>query len=195
MAEILFTAPPAPLAALIERSPTHHFAIGAALLTPGERSNVLWCIQDGLVRMYALDPNGNNHNLGFFGAGRFVSGQLTLRNGQICCGDQALGVAALIQTTAVAVPLDAIEQLRQQHTEVADWVIAQLLERASSQQRQATDLLQRSATDRYLDLLQTQPDIAKHVALHQIAGWLGITPVALSRIRRKLKALLPQEQH
>jgi CRP-like cAMP-binding protein len=179
---------PAALAAIIDQGTEQHFAVGAALLSPGECSNALWCIQAGLVRSYALDAHGKSRNLGFYGPGSFLSGQLTLENSQVCCGEQVLGVSALVATQAHAVSLKAINQLRQQDAEVANWIFRHLMLRTSSQQQHSADLLQRSATERYLELLKTQPDIAKSVALHQIADWLGITAVALSRIRRKLKA-------
>jgi CRP-like cAMP-binding protein len=179
---------PQTLAAFIEQRPVQHFTVGAALLTPNERSNTLWWIDSGLVRTYALDAQGNSRNLGFHGPGSFLCGQLTLQNGQVCCGGQALGVSALVTTEAISVPLKVIDQMRLQDTQIADWIIRYLLLHSSSQQQHNAALLQRSATERYQELLQTQPNIAHSVALHQIADWLGITPVALSRIRRKLKA-------
>ena len=40
-----------------------------------------------------------------------------------------------------------------------------------------------SAEERYLDLLESSPNILKRVPLKLIASYLGITPVSLSRIR------------
>jgi len=44
-----------------------------------------------------------------------------------------------------------------------------------------------SATERYLDLLANHPEIIKRVPLRDIASYLGITQVSLSRIRSELK--------
>ena len=63
---------------------------------------------------------------------------------------------------------------------------AQLLAINAQRLGREADLAQRSAGERYQELLATQPDIVDRVPLHQIAAWLGITPVALSRIRRRL---------
>jgi CRP-like cAMP-binding protein len=45
------------------------------------------------------------------------------------------------------------------------------------------DLQVLSATDRYLKLLQTYPEIFRKVPLRHIANYLGIAPKSLSRIR------------
>ena len=43
-----------------------------------------------------------------------------------------------------------------------------------------------SGREKYLDLIANFPEIALHVPLHQIASYLGITDVTLSRIRKGL---------
>lgn len=42
------------------------------------------------------------------------------------------------------------------------------------------------ATERYRQLIGSNPEIAKRIPLNYIASYLGITPESLSRIRRKL---------
>jgi len=45
----------------------------------------------------------------------------------------------------------------------------------------------RTATDRYIDLLNINPDLIQRVQLGHIASYLGITQVSLSRIRAEIK--------
>lgn len=45
----------------------------------------------------------------------------------------------------------------------------------------------KSASERYQELITTQPEIIKRVALGHIASYLGITQVSLSRIRAELR--------
>lgn len=46
--------------------------------------------------------------------------------------------------------------------------------------------LSESAEERYLKLMKEQPDLFQMVALKHIASYMGITPQALSRIRRRI---------
>jgi len=43
-----------------------------------------------------------------------------------------------------------------------------------------------SPEERYLQLLQTGRDVLKRMPQHYIANFLGITPVSLSRIRKRI---------
>lgn len=177
---------PNALAALIAATAVHEFAPGATLIAADEKSAPLWFVHDGLVRLYALAADGGSYNLGFHGSGEFVSARLALRDGRICCGERALGVDALQATRASALSLAAIDRLRHADAAVAAWLLDRLLEMNAERLGREADLAQRSATERYQQLLRKRPTIVEQVPLHQIAAWLGITPVALSRIRRRL---------
>jgi|SRR5690606_2247669 len=47
-------------------------------------------------------------------------------------------------------------------------------------------LLKHTAKERYLNLFNEQPDILKYIPLKYVASYIGITPQALSRIRRQI---------
>ena len=48
------------------------------------------------------------------------------------------------------------------------------------------DFLSKSAEQRYLELMQSQPDLILKIPVHRIARYLGIHPESLSRIRKKM---------
>ncbi len=50
----------------------------------------------------------------------------------------------------------------------------------------SVSLIADPAKERYLNLLQTKPDIIQNVPLKQIATYLGITDTSLSRIRKEI---------
>ena len=48
------------------------------------------------------------------------------------------------------------------------------------------NLLSKTAKELYLDLFSERPDLLKNIPLKHIASYIGITPQALSRIRRQI---------
>lgn len=54
--------------------------------------------------------------------------------------------------------------------------------------RRSVSLVKDNAKTRYLDFVAERPELLQRVPLFMIASYLGITPEALSRIRRELSA-------
>jgi CRP-like cAMP-binding protein len=55
-------------------------------------------------------------------------------------------------------------------------------------QRRIISLITQSAEERYMELLQTRPEVFEKIKQKYIAAYLGITPVSLSRIRSLISA-------
>ncbi len=73
------------------------------------------------------------------------------------------------------------------HTEIGNYlgrVAAEVLYVEKSTRE--LDLLTKTATERYLDLMERQPKLIQNIPLKHIASYIGITPQALSRIRKSI---------
>ncbi|HLP21477.1 MAG TPA: Crp/Fnr family transcriptional regulator [Chitinophagales bacterium] len=53
-------------------------------------------------------------------------------------------------------------------------------------QRRASSFILDSPEERYMNMLQQRPEILERVPQHMIASYLGVTPVSLSRIRKRI---------
>ena len=171
--------------------PLLRFNNGELLQPPDAEVDHVFRIESGLVRLYALEADGREFNHGFHGAGDWVFGRIVLRDGALCCDGRALGIAALRHGTAQRVTTAALECWRREDPVIAEYLFAQLMHFSAERIGRAQDQVLRSAEQRYRDLLRTQPDITSDVPLQQIAAWLGITPVALSRVRRRVHGSVP----
>lgn len=81
----------------------------------------------------------------------------------------------------------ALQELYRTDVHLANWGRV-LVERVWQQTEQQLIARQfRTAEERYADLLHHSPHLLQRVALGQIASYLGITQVTLSRVRARLK--------
>ncbi|MGY4385709.1 CRP-like cAMP-binding protein [Pedobacter sp. UYP24] len=152
------------------------------LLEEGTTASAYYLVEDGLIRFYVNDFNGNEITTQF-----------------ICENEIANEVSSLFQripsvqnvqavTDAVVWKIDfndfqhlyhSMESVREWGRE---WMSAQLFQ---TQQR-SIEMITQSASLRYLHLLEHRPQIIRQAPLKQIASYLGIADTSLSRIRKEL---------
>lgn len=154
---------------------------GATLLRLGEAPQHLWWIRQGLVRFYFLTPEGQERNKSFHVEGAWIGSGMPPRP-----APSPYAIEALEDTQLLELPYsELVECLRLFPTVAAlhEEAMACIFERQA--QREA-ELLSEDAATRYQRFLQEQPALAARLPLHHVASHLGITNVALSRIRGRL---------
>lgn len=152
------------------------------LLKEGKTADAYYLVENGLVRFYVHDFNGNEITTQF-----------------ICENEIANEVSSLFQrvpsvqniqavTDAVVWKIDFNDFQHLYHTLESvrewgrEWMSAQLFQ---SQQR-SIEMITQSASSRYLHLMEHRPQIIQQAPLKQIASYLGIADTSLSRIRKEL---------
>ncbi len=78
--------------------------------------------------------------------------------------------------------MDEISQLPY----IRDKAMNSIFERQYQYMRQLISFIKDSPEQRYLNLLREKPQIIQRVPLQYIATYLGVTPVSLSRIRKRV---------
>lgn len=153
----------------------------ALILKKGQVENFVSFIEQGIVRYYI--PRENKE----------ITFELTFANDFIGAYDSFLTrtpsvyhVEAITRTTLWRLTYDDVQELYRT-TESGN-----LIGRLSSERlflekaRRELSLLNDTAEQRYLNLFTEQPEIIKKVPLQYIASYIGITPQALSRIRKRI---------
>jgi len=168
--------------------PVETFAPGELLFAPDAVATHVWFLRRGLVRVFTLDAAGNEFNHDFLGDGEWVVGRVAWRALDVCCAERALGAAALRPSAAVRVGIAELDDWRGRDPEIAAYLVDTLMQLTAARYGREADLAQRSAEQRYVELIGRHPELLNTVPLREIAAWLAITPVALSRIRRRLGA-------
>jgi CRP-like cAMP-binding protein len=173
------------VSAFLDAARPRAFAAGEPIVRAGEVSDELHLICQGLARYHYVTREGKDFNKNFVGEGMVAASLSSIKLGQ----PSPFGVEALEATRTLAVP-GAF--LRAALDEDGFWqrfgrVLMEGL--ALSRERREASLLLLSAEERYDEFMRVHGDLLERVPLYHVASYLGITPVALSRIRRRKKTL------
>lgn len=162
--------------------PRRTFAAGDTLLRAGEAADKVWLVHKGLVRLYFLSAEGVERNKSFHAEGAWIAG-----------GMPPLVVPSLYTIEA----LEPVEAIELSYAALAacmrDFpVVKPVVDEAlgcvfAGQAVREAELLMQDAATRYQRFVEERPDLAARLPLHHVASHLGITNVALSRIRGRLR--------
>ena len=173
---------PAPALAAAASARAIHVNAGDALLRAGERWSTLFWVEGGVLRLYYLDLQGQSANKNFHLDGAMLWPLTPALAGR----PVDFWIEAITPARVWQLPWPAWQAA------CSDWPAWQALEHRTlaalldDKMRREQQFLQRSATQRYEDLCTQRPDWLARIPLRHLASYLGITDVALSRIRRRL---------
>lgn len=185
--QLLADVPDAELAKLLSLCRPAALCRGEHLLRAGETPRSLAFVESGLLRLYYLDADGREFTKSICMEGEVVAAYSAL----LLDEPSRLFIEALEDTRLLVVDYRAYQELAAGHPCWA--VVNQRRAEAlfiKKEQREAALLLDDAET-RYRQFLADHPGLEARVRQHHIASYLGITPVALSRIRARLRRVNP----
>lgn len=148
----------------------------------GERSTEVGLILNGVFRSFYVDQSGNDVTKNFTAQGEILLSYYA----HLTQSESKYYIQALEDSEILAAPISEFEkavegnyQLLLFYKKLVDGMLVKKEKHASS-----FTLL--NSEQRYQQFLTDYPGIEKRVKQYQIASYLGITPVTLSRIRKKL---------
>lgn len=154
---------------------------GQFLLQAGSSQRTLWLIQSGIVRHFNV-INGQEITRWIALPGTFTTSLRTFFYG--IPADESLEVIA--EARVAELTYEVWSEWIERHREVKDFLIDLLLKDCIGYEDRFAGLIGKSATERYLSLMEQHPDWIRQVPLEYIAQLIGTTPRHLSRIRREL---------
>ena len=159
-----------------------YFPSGEHIIRAGEEATDLCFMISGMVRHYYLSSRGKEFNICFTASGQLISNFSSL----VDTLPSPLYIQAIKPCECLSIPYRNFLSLSENYRE---WgmVRTKLLEDSLiTKDQRVAELLVLSATERYKKFLLNHPEIAAALPNYQIASYLGITDVALSRIRRRM---------
>lgn len=156
---------------------------GDYFIREGYKTNSFAFVYNGLFRYYYIDKKGNHFTKGFFAENSIIS-----------------AYSALIQNRESYFSIEALEDSKIMEFNYNKWKLLVedklcwqkfllfFIEKGyCTKESREREFLLYDSRQRYESFQKTFPGLDKRVKQHIIASYLGITPVALSRIKNKRK--------
>jgi CRP-like cAMP-binding protein len=157
----------------------------AYLLQEGEHSKYLAFVTKGCLRSYTIDGKGDEHIIQFAPEGWWISDLYSFLTGK----ESASFIDALEESDVLLLDSSCYETLCMTVPKFERYFRILLQNNYIATHRRVVASISLSAEEQYLQMLRESPAIVQRVAQRHIASYLGITPEALSRIRKRIAKL------
>lgn len=167
---------------LLQAAQAKSYGVGELLIAEGTFKKDLFFIQEGLVRAFVINKKGDEITTLLRWEHQLVA---SLDNIFL---DKAAthSYQALEPTQVLCLPYDSLQNILAQNPKLEanrKFFFQKHLEEAS---RRINSFILLSPEERYLELVESNPSLVNRVPDKYLAHILGITPVSLSRIRKRL---------
>jgi CRP-like cAMP-binding protein len=157
--------------------PKNHF-----ILKEGEVCNTYCFLQEGFMRSFTYDQEGNDITTGFYSKNMFVLDYVSLYKRT----PSKENIQALTACKLWCISYDDLQIYYHSVHEFREFGRLLLVNNFSILKQKVFSLLHETAEQRYANLIKSNPAIFQHTSLKNIASYLGITDTSLSRIRKEL---------
>ena len=160
-----------------------HYKKDQLLISQGQPAQKLYFLVKGIVRYMSISPEGKEFTQSFS-----------------CAPSVAGSTRAMTRKNPALFSIEALEDVLCFEFEWSNFFTTMkhqpgflaayncLLENMFiKKEEREYAFVQHTAEQRYLDFLEANPQLRDKIPLKMIASHIGITPIALSRIRKKLK--------
>lgn len=152
------------------------------ILEPGAVCKYTIFVERGLLRSYTVDEKGAEHILQFAMEGWWAADLYSFLTGEA----SAYHIEALEDSELLVIDKESWEALLEEVPALERFFRILVQNNLIATQRRLMCTFSKPAEERYLDLVEAVPSVARRVPQHMIASYIGITRESLSRIRKKL---------
>lgn len=156
--------------------------VGDHLFRQGDKDGDIYVVQSGFLKAYYLSEDGKERIKSFICPGDKIS-SLAANYGEGRC---TFGVVCMQRAEIYVLDFDQLYQASRSDVGLSAELVDFLLGFGSRKELREYEFLCLSAQERYKRLLRQSPELAEMVTQNEIAQYLGVTPVGLSRIRKRL---------
>jgi len=167
---------------LARHSREKRYKKGEHIFTQGDVCREVFCLHRGLVKLYFNTREGKEWIKSFI-ADRGIFGS---RSAQIEAKPSPFSAICLEDCEIVALPYDIFEQTCFEDLALSRAIFFFNQWLGVKKEKREYQLLCLSAEQAYMELVNSNPELVKRLTQIDISRYLGITPIALSRIKKRL---------
>lgn len=158
------------------------YSTGSLFSQLGKVPTKAFFLKEGYAKGYALTEKGNHYNRIIYRSNEFMAALSSLIQGE----KANIALECLSDCTLIEVKWARFMELVETNPEIGLFYRKVLEESYIKSELINIELATLTASERYLALRKRCPDIEQHISQLNIASFIGISPVQLSRIRKKL---------
>lgn len=139
-------------------------------------------VVSGLLKMYAVDKNGTEHNIQFASENEWITDNSSFHSDK----PSRLYIEAIEPTIILQIDKANLIYFFENH-QIFSRIFRVIIENKFTElQNRVLQNISSTAEERYLTFLEQYPDLSNRLPNTQIASYLGITPEFLSVVRKNL---------
>lgn len=156
---------------------------GEVLFRTGEKNRQVFIVKLGVVKLLYETPQGDAWVKGFIGPGLCFASLTALEEG----GVTSCAAYAEVDSSVDLVEHDAVQTLADRHLPWQRAIANAYRLYGQRKERREMELLTLSPEERYLGFVRDHPELVAVLKQRDIASYVRVTPVALSRIKARLR--------
>lgn len=157
-------------------------AKGEVVFSQGDETHYLYALVSGLVKLVYYTPDGKELIKSFIQEGDLFGSLVS----QMGLGGSTFSAVCLEDCTVQLLPYKTLEKCVDGNLALKDFTIQLFRNLALKKEIREYEFLCLSAEARYKRFLKKHPEIVQRIAQQDLARYLGITPIALSRLKHRL---------
>lgn len=155
---------------------------GAVFIDRGKKNNKEYFVYEGVCRSFLLSPEGEEVTISYFLEGGVLSPNKTRTANQI----SHLNFQALTKLTVASLNADQFEQLMINHLDIREFGNMVLQYELQAKVEKEIALASLNGREKLLLFREKHHFLENLISHADIASYLGITNISLSRLRREL---------
>ncbi len=170
---------------LVDICSSDHIKKGQQFIMAGDIPKYMGFNLNGIFRLYYIDDDGNDYTKGFCTTGRFIVSYSALVQNR----PSFFYIEALVDTDILKFKYSDWMDLAKQDSRWYHFLYKLVETTYIMKEMREKSFLLDDATTRYLNFIKGYPGLENKIKQYHIASFIGITPEALSRIRKNLRKI------